>query len=311
MENNTGRIIKSNPERMKEFIAYRVGPDNSCNNIVLKKWAQMHGLSLQDKYDLSFFFSATYCVPSACILYLEQKKQGILNDAFLDGIKKSLVFQSDRKYMRMKDNLERCYKDYRKTHYSVLSFLRKTATGSKIDLEKAVKEVSKWTMYGRFSAFLFLEAFIGISEAGFVNATIDWKDGETTTSGLLNLFGYDSQAELFDKTGKLPFSASFLDNLLKITVREISKAGASENVTEIETALCAYRKFHKGTRYNGYYIDRMLEELNVMKADFPELCAELFAIRRNNIDVSLLGEVCGWDGIRTELKKKYLLTGEI
>ena len=35
---------------------------------------------------------------------------------------------------------------------------------------------------------------------------------------------------------------------------------STDNVFALETSLCAVEKFRKGTRYNGYYTERMLNE---------------------------------------------------
>ena len=82
-------------------------------------------------------------------------------------------------------------------------------------------------------------------------------------------------------------------------------------MTEVETSLCAYRKFYKATRYNGYYLDRMLEEINVMRGDYPEIISEVLDIRKHKFSPKYLGELGGWNGVRPELKKLYRETGII
>jgi len=69
--------------------------------------------------------------------------------------------------------------------------------------------------------------------------------------------------------------------------------------------LCAYRKFFKGSRYNGYYLDRMLEEVIYMKKYYPNVSEQIFEIRKRNFDKKYLGELNGWNGIRKECKKLY------
>ena len=210
----------------------------------------------------------------------------------------------------MKDSFEKCLEWFR-NHRSAGAFLNIVQKDGVIDLDTAIKHIEGWTMFGRFSAFLFLEMFVNLVGAKIENTTIDWKNGNTATSGLLNLFGYDEAAKLFDKSGKLLLSSEKMDEYLGLVMRKIEEAGGSANVTEIETSLCAYRKFYKGSRYNGYYLDRMLEEINSMQADFPDVIGEVLDIRKEKFDHRYLGEIGGWNGIRPRLKKAYKEAGII
>ena len=91
-------------------------------------------------------------------------------------------------------------------------------------------------------------------------------------------------------------------------------SGLDANPTKLETSLCAYRKFYKGTRYNGYYLDRMLEELVYFKRNYPEydkITDELYDIRSKCFQHDYLGEYHGWFGVRKELKKLYKEYGAI
>ena len=95
--------------------------------------------------------------------------------------------------------------------------------------------------------------------------------------------------------------------------QQVKRAGGDDSLVKLETSLCAYEKFFKGTRYNGYYADRQLEEVEELQRqpEFAEACADSLAARAEAINGRYLGEKHGWKGIRTELKKSYLQTGRI
>lgn len=300
--------MKSIKERMDEFVLYHINGDGECNTIVLVEWAKRHGLNIQERFELAYFFSITYAVESAIVLFNDRECALEHITEWSENNKRKIIFQSDRKYMKMKDSFEKCLEWFRK-HRSVYAFLDKVQKNGVIDLDIAIKHIESWHMFGRFSAFLFLEMFVNLAGAKIENTTIEWKNGNTATSGLLNLFGYDEAARLFDKSGVLLLSSAKMDEYLDLIIQKIEEAGGSANVTEIETSLCAYRKFYKGSRYNGYYLDRMLEEINSMRADFPEVINEVLDIRRKKFDARYLGEVGGWKGIRTRLKKAYKEAG--
>lgn len=303
--------MKSISERMNEFVQYHINGDGECNTVVLCRWADNHKLSTQDKYELAFFFSATYSVLSAIAIYGEKEKLFRSPQKWIEKNKITIVFQSDRKYMRMKDNFLKSVEYWIKNQKDAATFLKSVTEQGRIRLQKAVKEVERWEMYGRFSAFLFLEMFANLIKAPVENTTIDWKHGNTATSGLLNLFARDRDANDFDKTGKLRIPEEMMDKMLCQTLKRIRENGGSDNVTEVETSLCAYRKLYKGSRYNGYYLDRMLEEIQIMKPNYPEISKEVLDIRAELFKDKYLGEKSGWNGIRPKMKKVYLMTGLI
>lgn len=302
--------MKSVRDRINEFVKYHINGDGECNNTVLKAWAEEHGLSLQERYELSFFFSVTYCVESAVVMFLDRKS--MLEDipGWIAKNKQKLIFQSDRKYIRMKDSFERVLRFFLRIS-SAEDFENRVSVAGIISLKKAIPYVSSWELFGRFSAFLFLETFVELTGKPIENASIEWKKGNTATSGLLDIFGYDQMADGFDKTGRLSFPEGKMDEMLSVVLREISRSGGDPNVTKVETSLCAYRKFYKGSRYNGFYLDRMLGEIRAMQHDFPGISQELLSIRGRHFPAKYLGEKGGWDGIRTEMKKLYRESGLI
>lgn len=302
--------MKPFEKRVEEFVQYHINGDGECNTVVLSEWANRRNLGLQERFELAYFFSVTYCVESAIVIFL-QKKEALENPrGWARENKEKLVFQSDRKYMKMKDSFENSLSWFSK-HRDAGKFLKNIEKDGRIDLDLAVSEVEGWYMFGRFSAFLFLEMFVNLIGAEFENTTIDWKHGNTATSGLLNVFGFDDAANAFDKAGRLLLPIEKMDNMLSYVMSAISSAGGVPNVTEVETSLCAYRKFYKGSRYNGYYLDRMLEELRKMSRDYPNITKELFEIRKEKFDQRYLGEICGWSGVRSKMKKLYRETGLI
>lgn len=304
---------KSLSQRMQEFVKYHRDGDGECNTVVLCEWAERHKLNKQERYELAYFFAITYCVESAIVLFNDRKNVRKNPEAWVNANKEKLIFQSDRKYIRMKDSFLRCLKSFYEDKCDCEEFLSRVMSQNRVILKKAIPEVEKWVLFGRFSAFLFLEMFINLEHLYFDNAVIDWKNGNTATSGLLNLFGFDEAANAFDKTGKLPKNLTYdrMNQMLAMVIKESKKAGASLNVTEIETSLCAYRKLYKASRYNGFYLDRMLEELYQMQKNFPDISRELFEIRKAKFNAKYLGELGGWKKIRTEMKKLYREKGII
>ena len=64
------------------------------------------------------------------------------------------------------------------------------------------------------------------------------------------------------------------------------------NIFQVETTLCAYKKYRYGKRYVGYYIDRLFNEIKQMETDIPEGVAweVLWDFRRETFDKKYLKE---------------------
>lgn len=302
--------MKSVGQRVEEFVRYHKEGDGECNTIVLAEWAARHGLNDREKFELAYFFSITYAVESAIVLYLN-REAALNDDAWASEHKEKLIFQSDMRWVKIGERFEQCLAWYR-ANGNPDDFLQRVADKNGIDVPKAVHIIeTEWDRFGRFRAFVFLETYAKLTGTPTFNSQIEWKKGNTATSGILNVYGFDAQADCFDKTGHLKLPCETMDYLLLKLEQEIKKAGGSTNVTEVETSLCAYRKFYKATRYNGYYLDRMLEEINVMRGDYPEIISEVLDIRKHKFSPKYLGELGGWNGVRPELKKLYRETGII
>tara|TARA_R100001460_G_scaffold29165_1_gene58103 strand:- start:848 stop:1180 length:333 start_codon:yes stop_codon:yes gene_type:complete len=63
-----------------------------------------------------------------------------------------------------------------------------------------------------------------------------------------------------------------------------------KNIWNIETTLCAYKKYKKGKRYIGYYIERQRKEIEKMQTNV-----------NNGVDWSVL-----WDFRKETYNKKWL-----
>lgn len=296
-------------KRLNEFVHYHITGDGECNGITLKRYSDNHNLSLEDRIDLAFMFSVTYCVESAIALFNDRDSIIKDTDAFICQNKSKLIFQSDRKYVAMKDSFHKCLRFWVLNRGSIQSILKSTS----INLDEWIPAVERYPQFGRFSAYLYLETVAWLTGAQIVNADMDWDNGATATSGLLNVYCYDEYADLFDRERKLrsPFSAEECQKMVEPILFEIRQRGGNDNITMVETSLCAYRKFFKGSRYNGYYLDRMLEEIYAMQKDFPDISKELIQIRLSCFDHAYLGEVGGWRGIRKECKQLYKNKGII
>lgn len=303
--------------RLEEFVRYHNGCDGECNGILLKAWADLKGLSCADRFDLAFFYSTVYNIPSAIFMLRELDRIAEDPEGWCARNRPLLIFQSDRRYMRCNNALERTLKHFSDKLAGGEEFVQATVKGGRIDTEMAIRLCQEWPNFGRFGAYLFTETLTYLMHLESANAPrFDFRNGATATSGVMNVFGFDAEADEFDRRKRIPGNMSLeqLDALLATIAGAVEESGGDADYACLETSLCAYRKFFKGSRYNGYYLDRQLEELVAYPQINPgssEYVNELYDLRSELFPHEYLGELHDWLGVRKDMKSYYRLHGRV
>lgn len=292
-------------KRICDFIEFH---EESCKAdsivSVLKKVCEELNLNTKQKELACLFYSLSYSVPTALVCLFKFDEFLKNKELFWKKNKNKLIFQSDRRWVKMNDEFIKSFDSFIDS-----GIFKKLSKKETIDVSEAIDCICKCYYFSRFSAFLFLEAYITVFDKKTKKDKIDWKKGDTATSGLLNVINLDKEANEFDKKGVLVVDSHLLDRLLDKLIDSVS---IGKNSAIIETNLCAYRKLFKGSRYLGFYADRMLGELMKTIEQYPEEAKlnQIFKSREKIIPKKYLGEANGWYGVRTELKKRFLKTGE-
>ena len=290
--------------RIQDFINFH---NKSCiaDTIVeqLKEYCNLMNYNDKNRETVVLLYSLTYSIPSTIIIM--NKMQDLLNNPnkFWEENKQKLIFQSDRKYVKINNAFIKSFLEFDK------NIFLKLKGKNNIDVKKTVEEIEKNYFFSRFSAFLFLETYCCMFNKETYNNHLDWQNGATVTSGMFNVLGYDNYADLWDKEHKIKIDIDYFDKVANELLKRVQNG---KNLFVLETNLCAYRKLFKGTRYLGYYTDRILEELYKTIKNYPEHKSELnylFLSREYTIPKKYLGEKNNWIGIRKELKKYYLKNG--
>lgn len=206
-----------------EYIEYHLQGDAGVEERMIASLAKHYALSEWDSFRLIYFYTMTYHIPSAL--------------AMLEGERniKHLKFRTDRRWVGIvPERFERLLCELSAEEQERLQKVNST--------QEAYNEVNKWYYFSRYAAYLFLEVYYNVFHPEWEDNLIpDWEQDENYTKGAVLIVGRYDIAEL----------NKFLDNAKKDT---------KDNVFALETSLCAVEKFRKGTRYNGYYTERMLNE---------------------------------------------------
>lgn len=208
----------------EEYIRYHLGGDAGVEERMIASLSAYYKLSRWDSFRLAYYYTTTYHIPSALKLLRNHNTP-----------KSELKFRTDRRYVRIGDNFSRIMAQLSPKLLERLD--QATTTTEQYDI------VSSWYFFGRYAAFLFLEVWAKLSGKQIEDdLALKFEPEENYTKG----------AEIIAQTQDKAALTAFIES---------AKRDTNDNVFSLETSLCAVAKLKKGTRWNGYYTERLLSDI--------------------------------------------------
>lgn len=271
---------------------------------------------------LAWYNSMCYCSPTALFLYNNVRED---YKKFWETEKDKLLFVSARRYVKNMDwfiPLMDQFISKIQEHGSCYNWIEDLCKyNSEQNYREVYQELIKWQYMGRFSVELFTDMLVQMYEKNLIdipltseNCKFDFRDGSNVTSGLLNMFYRDEEADEYDKTHSVSKELEIeLWGMLKEVQSAIKYYHPEQNVgiSVITPKICSWRNLFKGKRYGGYHHDRQLEQIIHYQTVYPNnpLWNELYDLRKREFKECLLGEIGGWKGIRKERTKLWIEKG--
>ena len=311
--------------RLHKFVEYQHEVP-SIHYRVLGEYIKTYCNNKDEAVMLCWYMSCTYnevtCALMGELIGFKSLNKNTYADTFDEFWKKYkpvLDFGSSRKYAKSMDwtpeLLKEFYKHVKGKPYKWL----KRFTNGEAGYISLYTDICKLKYVGRFAADLFMESVLYLNdyfETEFVEPEkLDWKHCSNLTSGLLNIFYMDEEANLFDRTGKLPVGEDILTDKLQQVKNAIYCTYPDQRGDGINLfvgKICSFRNLFKNSRYGGFHHDRELGVLREYEKALPEydyIWKRLYKLRQDMFPRHLLGELNGWDGIRKERKKLFLSQG--
>lgn len=314
--------------RLKKFVEYQHEVP-SVHYRVLGEYVKSLGLSQDDAVMMCWFMSCTYNEITCAFLQekflwhqLSPKDVRPYCENFWAEYKEKLLFGSARTYAKSMDwfpiLMEKFIKRTKKQPYKWLKSLLK---GDPVyDYYSVIRSLEKFQYVGRFSRDLFMESIMYLQEYLDIELTepeiLDWERCSNLTSGLLNIFYLDEEANEFDKTGKIPenVTRTQLSDYLDIVQQTIHKTYPEQDndLNMFVGKICSFRNLFKKARYGGFHHDRELGWLREYEYNFPELKLvwnHIYDLRAELFPHRFLGECNDWTGIRKDRKNLWLNFG--
>lgn len=235
-----------------------IDPANDCLLYVAERFE----LSEEQRYWLAFLYSTCYCAPTVFYIYnefpdFENVDVGRLQ-RWWDSNKQKTVFQTDRLRIKTQNKFVETFNSYRNWVGELSqqeAFERIAGPDPVGNYTNAFYELGKIRNVGRFTLFIYLEMISVLTRFKCIPDKIDWKHADNCRIGLNYSVG------LVDD-----MSTKELDEEMARVINHFERTGCEHsNIFNVETTLCAYKKYCHGKRYVGYYIDRQLREIEKMK----------------------------------------------
>lgn len=259
--------------RVQEYLTYHnksqeIG-DIDPSYAMLKYVCDRFELNLEQRYWLAFVYSLTYAGASTFFVYnefpdFENLDSGRLNRWWSNGGRDKTICQTDRRWVKSNNLFVPAVEAYRKWigEQSQHDHFTSIATGNTPEerYDKLYRAANHLPSFGQFALFLYLEALHTITPLDLAPTNLNLIEAWSCRNGLFYAYGYDHW--ITEKGDPLPFDCINSMNDSWKEVRE--KLQPASTVWQIETTLCAYRKFYRGKRYIGYYLDRQALEIAKM-----------------------------------------------
>lgn len=291
--------------RIDEYLRYHqasiAAGDVDPGHAMLRYICDRFELSMEQRYWLAWLYAMTYCGASAFYVYnefpdFENVDVRRMQRWWTERGRAEIICQTDRRWVRSSSLFVPAFESYRSwigTGSSQARHFRQFSCYTTPEMRYEVLYASAEQLYsfGQFSLFLYLEALHTITDLDLCPLSLDLEKAWSCRQGLYYAYGLDhliDDGQTPIRLGAHEITATRWRDLL-FTVNHLSPR---PTVWQIETVLCAYRKYHRGKRWIGYYLDRQAVEIAKMEQNVRRgVCWEtLWQHRLETYDESYLAE---------------------
>jgi hypothetical protein len=250
-------IITYEEYHRMSMMAKDVDPGVHC----LEYLANRFELNQSQRYWISFLYGTNYSATTTFLMYNEFPDFEGVDLARLtrwwEKWKSGLVFQSDRLRIKTSNQFIPSFISYRE----VTRGNSEAYFSSARSWQECYDKITAIRNFGRFSTFNYLDVLNRITDTKWSPTYLNMVEAESCRNGLC--FAINKPDWVGKKLNRT--MAQTLHNEFLRVLKE-----NDGNIYQIETTLCAYKKYRWGKRWVGYYIERMRKEIEKMEAEFPD-----------------------------------------
>lgn len=259
---------------IKSSQAKDIDPSNDC----LRYVADRFELNIEQRYWLAFLFGTCYSSTNVYYIYNEFPDYENVDvnrlQRWWDSNRNKTLFQTDRLRVKTQNKFVETFVSYSNllNGRSQSDFFQSLKQPTKqMTYDNCYKDLSEIRNFGRFTMFIYLEMVNVLTGYELEPTYLDLKNAESCRNGLVYHLG-NYELDTHKTKNKLePKHIKYLQYKFKELHNEIKLLNIDHtNIWNIETTLCAYKKYNKGKRYIGYYIERQRQEIQKMEANVKD-----------------------------------------
>lgn len=243
---------------------------------MLRYVCERFDLNVEQRYWLAWLYATCYCGPTVFYVYNEFPDFENVDEGRLErwwrANKQRLVFQTDRRWVHSRNQFVGMFRSYRQAIGPVTQAQRFEQLRSKhptLNYRNCWDAFERMYQFGRFAMFLYLEAVHVVTGFPMEPPSMCLADADSCRNGLALAIGRKDLNTHGTSLRLTKPQHAFLQGRFDAMVAEMKRQDERNGVWNIETTLCAYKKYRYGKRYVGYYIDRQHGEIESMARKVP------------------------------------------
>jgi hypothetical protein len=251
--------------------------------ICLKYLADRFELNINQRYWIAFLYGTNYCATTTFLIYNEFPDFENVDvkrlSQWWDLNKQNLIFQTDRLRIKTSNQFVPSFVSYKQ----ITKGNQQAYFMASKNWKECYDKITAIKNFGRFSAFNYLDVLNQITDTQYAPTYLNMIEAESCRNGLCYAIGKENWVgKKITKEMAIELHNKFIQ-FLKIY---------EGNIYQIETTLCAYKKYRHNQRYVGYYIERMRKEIEKMQNKFKNGIAWecLWQFRAETFDKEYLNE---------------------
>ena len=270
--------------RLDEFLAYYLDSveigDVTHQESILRFIADRLALDTEARLWLAWLYAATYSPGTALLCWASFPELAGTNPKEFDTWwcqygQYVAVFQNERRFMKLQDRFRRNYFAYRRWIGTARQEdkVRGLISDDPAETNQRIHLATRWQMeWSWYAAFLWAGAVKSLAGLPLEFTRIDWDRAITMRNGLFYAWGMDDWVRVKD-VEPLPDGWRLRADELFTELLRRARAQRPDlpiDIVNLELALCSYRKFKFRTRYPGYYLDRVHDEIVTLQRRAPD-----------------------------------------
>ena len=262
---------------MVDYIDYHVrsseakdiDPSNDCLRYISDRFE----LNIEQRYWLAFLFATCYSATNVYYIYNEFPDYENVDvnrlQRWWDKNKHKTLFQTDRLRVKTQDRLVETFVSYRQllngsTQHDYFKSLKQPSR--QLTYDNCYQDLLGIRNFGRFTMFIYLEMVNVLTDYDLEPTVLNLKEAESCRNGLVYHLGRNELDTHGTKKRLNTKQINYLQYEFRKLNDDIKKLRIEHtNIWNIETTLCAYKKYKLGKRYIGYYIERQRKEIEKMQ----------------------------------------------